>query len=418
MVIQVSADQARGRDRARSSNFRLFLVNQVASQLGTWLQFVAVAWLVSEQAGTGAALGWIAVLTFGPLLVLGPWMGALADRVDKHYLLIVTQVLMVIQAATLGVLLLMDHAGISAIYGLTLIYGLIHAAEAPVRRAFVAELVDQQYIPRAVSLSNVIAALGRVLGPLCASALITTVGIGWCFVATAVSYLVAVAVLKSIVRSALCPADAITQPGTVRAGFHYAWKSPELRIALILTGAVAMFGFNHQVLVPLLATRTFHGGAGEYTMLYCAISLGSVLGAVAVARREYISPRFLIWATFSFAFTNAVLAVAPNVWLGLVGCFATGATALVFITASVALLQQRCAPDMRGRVMAFYAMVLLGGVPIGAPIVGALADFAGPRAAVAVGSVVAVVAAGFALRQLSYARGSRDFPVVGDGDRE
>lgn len=396
-------------------NLRLFLANQVASQSGTWLQFVAVAWLASQQTGSGAALGWVAVMTFGPLLLLGPWMGALADRVDKHRLLVMTQLLMIIQSATLGVLVLMGIHGMTVVYGLTLAYGLVHAAEAPVRRAIVGELVDEERIPQAVSLVNVIAAMGRVLGPLGASALITTVGTGWCFVTTAGSYLIALLVLVPINRSVLRTTEPIRQPGAVRAGLRYAWRTPELRVALILTGAVATFGFNHQVLIPLLATRTFGGGAGSYTLLYTAISSGSVLGALAAARRGTLSPRVLVWATVAFAVTNGLLAGAPNLWLAIAACFATGAAALLFITASVALLQQRCAPAMRGRVMALYTMVLLGGVPIGAPIVGALADVAGPRTAVAVGSMFAGIAAVWAFGQLRarYPRGDSCAPPPG-----
>lgn len=392
----------------RRVNFRLFLANQVASQSGTWLQFVAVAWLASELTGSGAALGWVAVVTFGPLLLFGPWTGALADRVDKLRLLIATQILMIVQSVSLGVLVLMDIGGMAVVYGLTLAYGLIHAVEAPVRRAVVAELVDQDHIPRAVSLVNVIAALGRVLGPLCASALITTAGTGWCFVATAGSYLIALVTLIPVNRSALRTTEPMREAGAVRAGVRYAWRSPELRIALVLTGAVAMFGFNHQVLIPLLATKTFHGGSGTYTLLYVAISGGSVIGALAMARRQNISLRVLIWATCAFAAANGLLAIAPNVWLAFTACFTTGTAALLFITASVALLQQKCAPAMRGRVMALYAMVLLGGVPIGAPLVGVLADVAGPRSAVAAGSVFAGLAAWWASGQLRHT----DVPAI------
>lgn len=400
MGNHASTHQSQNTPVAQRVNFRLFLANQVASQSGTWLQFVAVAWLASEQTGSGAALGWVAVMTFGPLLLLGPWTGSLADRVDKHRLLVVTQLLMIIQSATLGALVLMGIDDMTVVYGLTLAYGLIHAAEAPVRRAIVGELVDQERIPRAVSLVNVIAAMGRVLGPLCASALITTAGTSWCFVTTAGSYLVALGVLIPVNRSALRTTEPIRQPGAVRAGLRYAWRTPELRVALILTGAVATFGFNHQVLIPLLATRTFGGGAGSYTLLYTAISVGSVLGALAMTRRDSVSPRVLVWATAAFAVTNGLLAGAPNLWLAFAACFATGAAALLFITASVALLQQRCAPAMRGRVMALYAMVLLGGVPIGAPFVGALADIAGPRTAVATGSIFAGLAAVWAFGRL------------------
>ncbi len=400
MTMKTQADPRRASHRPQRLNFRLFLVSQIASQCGTWLQFVAVAWLASGLTGSGAALGWIAVATFGPLLVLGPWTGALADRVDKQRLLMAAQLLMVGQALMLGALVLAGLDGLTWIYSLALIYGVIHAVEAPVRRAIVAELVEQQRIPRAVSLTNVIAAVGRVIGPLCAGALIATAGIGWCFIANSISYLIALVVLLPIDRSALRITEPERTPGTVRAGLRYAWRVPELRIALSLTGVVAAFGFNHQVLVPLLAAKTFDGGVGVYTVLYTAISAGSVVGALSVVRRREIELRFLVWSVIAFALTNGCLAMSPNLALAAVAGFATGASALLFITAAAVLLQQSCAPSMRGRVMALFAMVLLGGIPIGAPIVGVIADTAGPRAALAVGSVAAAIAGGWALGHL------------------
>lgn len=381
-------------------NFRLFLASQVAAQCGTWLQFVAVAWLATENTGSGTALGWVAVATFGPLLILGPWTGALADRLDKHRLLIATQLLMAGQAVVLGALVLAGYTGMTVIYALTLVYGVIAAAEAPVRRAFVAELVELQNIPKAVSLTNVITALGRVLGPLSAGTLIATAGVGWCFVANAGCYLLALIVLLPIVRTALRTTEPQRTPGAVRAGLRYAWASTELRIALILTGVVATFGFNHQVLIPLLAAKTFGGDAVTYTLLYTALSVGSVLGALAVAKRREITLPVLIWAVFAFAAANALLAVSPTLLFAVGASFAAGATALLFITASVTLLQQRCDPAMRGRVMALFAMVLLGGVPVGAPIVGLIAEIAGPRGAVATGSAAALIAATCVVRHI------------------
>jgi MFS family permease len=381
-------------------NLRLYLGGQVAAQSGTWLQFVALAWLAGELTGSGAAMGWVTVATFGPLLLLGPCTGALADRVDKHRLLIATQVLVAGQAAALGAVALAGVDSVAAVYGLTLGYGLLNAVETPARRAFVAELVDEDRIPNAVSLNSAITAAGRVLGPLCAGALIASVGIGWCFIANAVSYLIALTGMLLMRRSELHITEAAREVGAVRAGFRHAWSVPELRIALLLTGVVATFGFNHQVLIPLLADQTFHGGVGAYTLLYTAMMVGSVFGALAVARRREIDARFLVGAVLAFAVANALVALSPNLALAAVASVGAGATALLFVTASTALLQQRCAPAMRGRVMALSAMVLLGGLPIGGPIVGWVADLAGPRIGVAVGSVAALLAGAVALRHV------------------
>jgi MFS family permease len=169
---------------------------------------------------------------------------------------------------------------------------------------------------------------------------------------------------------------------------------------LLLTGVVATFGFNHQVLVPLLAQQTFNGGVGTFTLLYAAISVGSVVGALTVAGRQDVDLRFLVGATLAFGAANGLVAMSPSLAWAVVAGVGAGATALLFVTASTVLLQHRCAPAMRGRVMALAAMVLLGGIPIGGPVIGWVADLAGPRTAAAAGSVAALLAAAVALRHL------------------
>jgi MFS family permease len=381
-------------------NFRLFLASQVASQSGTWLHFVGLAWLAQDLTGSGAAVGWVTVATFGPLLVLGPWTGALADRADKHRLLIATQVLIAGAAAALGVAVLAGVDSMEVVYALTFGYGLLTAVDTPVRRAFVAELVGEDRIPNAVSLYNAVFAACRVIGPLVAGALIASSGVGWCFVVNAVSYVIAFAGLLLMRRCELHMTEATREPGAALAGLRYVWRIPELRIALLLTGVVATFGFNHQVLVPLLAHQTFDGGVGTFTLLYAAIGVGSIFGALAVARRKEIGPRYLVGALVAFAAANGMVAGSPSLPLALIAAVGAGGTALLFVTAATALLQSRCAPAMRGRVMALTAMVLLGGLPIGGPMVGWIADVAGPRMGVAVGSVAALLAGVVVLRHL------------------
>jgi MFS family permease len=385
-------------------NFRAFLTSQAVSQSGTWLQFVSLAWLTAELTGSGAALGWIAAATFGPLLVLGPLTGALADRVDKHRLLVGTQLLVVAQAVAFGAVILTGTTDMAFLYGLALAFGLLHAVENPVRRAFLAELVDQDRIARAVSINGAITSAGRVVGPVLAGALIASVGIGWCFIATAVSYMVALSALLRIHRSALRLTETVREKRAARAGLRYAWSVPELRIALMLTAVVATLGFNHQVLIPLLAEQTFGGDVGAYTLLYTAIGVGSVVGALLVARRDEIELRFLVFAVIAFAAANAMIALSPNLPLAVIACALTGATASLFVTAAIALLQQRCTPAMRGRVMALSAMVVLGGLPIGGPIIGWICDLAGPRVGVTVGSLTALLAAAAVVHQIPHGR--------------
>lgn len=391
----------------RVPNFRFYLAGQVVSQAGTWLQLVALGWLGFELTGSGTALGWVVAATFGPLLLLGPWTGALADRVDKHRLLASAQVLAAIPAAALGLLVLTGSITVPLLYGTALACGLVYAVENPVRHALVAELVEHRLIPAAVSLTSAVGAAGRVLGPLGAGALLATTDIGWCFLANAVSHLVALAGLLLMRRGQLHPAPRGGEESTsVAAGLRYAWRVPELRTALTLTAVVATFGFNHQVLVPLFAHRTFAGGVGTYTLLYSAMSVGSVLGAVVAARRRVVDVRFLGRATVGFGVATGLVAIAPTLPLAVVAGAASGGAGLLFVAASTAVLQQRCDPAMRGRVMALAAMVIVGGLPVGGPIVGWIAELTGPRGGLALGAVTALAAGAVVLFRPSPSRPS------------
>lgn len=395
------------RGALRVPNFRLYLAGQVVSQAGTWLQLVALGWLGFELTGSGTALGWVVAAMFGPLLLLGPWTGALADRVDKHRLFVSTQLMAAIPAAALGLLVLTESITVPLLYAIALACGVVYAVENPVRNAFVAELVEHRLIPPAVSLTSAVGAAGRVLGPLGAGVLLATTDIAWCFLANAVSYLVALVGLLLMRRRTLHPVPGGGElDRRAAAGLRYAWQVPELRTALTLTAVVATFGFNHQVLVPLLAHRTFAGGAGTYTLLYSAMSIGSVLGAVVAARRRVVDIRFLGRATVGFGVVTGLVAVAPTLPLAVVAGAASGAAGLLFVAASTAALQQHCDPAMRGRVMALAAMVIVGGLPVGGPIVGWVAELAGPRSGLALGAVIAFVAGAVVLSRLSPSRPS------------
>ncbi len=408
-----SADPRHDPARRKIGNLRLFLCAQLLSHCGTWTQFVALGWLAVDVSGSGAGLGWITAAAFGPLLVLGPWTGALADRVDKHRLLITSQILIAVQAVALGSVVLAGRTTVSMMYGLTLVFGLIHAVETPARRAFVAELVDEDRIHNAVGHISAITAIGRVIGSLCAGGLIASAGIGWCFIATSAAYVIAFGALLPVRRDALNIARAEAEPGAVRAGLRYAWNVPELRLTLVMTGLLAMFGFNHQVLIPALVDQAFHGDVGAYTLLYSLIGVGSVIGALSVARRREVDLRFLAGAGVAFSGANALLGLSPSVAVAAVAAVATGTAASLFVTGASALLQRRCAPTMRGRVMALAAMVVTGGLPVGGPIVGMIVDHAGPRAGIMVGSAAALLVAAIVVRHRRPRNVSPPLPLRG-----
>jgi MFS family permease len=194
---------------------------------------------------------------------------------------------------------------------------------------------------------------------------------------------------------------------------RYAWNVPELRLTLVMTGLLAMFGFNHQVLIPALVDQAFHGDVGAYTLLYSLIGVGSVIGALSVARRREVDLRFLAGAGVAFSGANALLGLSPSVAVAAVAAVATGTAASLFVTGASALLQRRCAPTMRGRVMALAAMVVTGGLPVGGPIVGMIVDHAGPRAGIMVGSAAALLVAAIVVRHRRPRNVSPPLPLRG-----
>lgn len=379
----------------RGDGLRLFLAGQALFQSGAWLQLVAQTWLALELSGDSTTLGWLAVATYGPMLALGPWTGAMADRFDRRRLLLVVHALAGVQAAVLATLALSGTIGLASIYALALAHGLLYAVEHPARRAFAAEIVAPPAVIRATSLTSAVSAGAKVAGPAGAGAVILQFGIGWCFAINAVACLIALAVLSRVRRYGLAPAPA-TAPtpwrGQAVAGLRYAWRDRELRATLVLTAAVTTLGFNHHIVIPVLAREAFDGGAGTYTVLASAMAAGALVGAVVAGRRTSVEMPSLRRGALAFGAAMTTAALSPNLAMAVVMATAAGATGLWFVCASTSLLQVRTDPAMRGRVMALATVVVLGSAPIGGPIVGWVCEQLGPRWGLVVGGAAALAA--------------------------
>ncbi len=379
--------------RGGSKNLRTFLAGQAVFQSGTWLQLVAQTWLVLELSGSGTALGWLATATFGPIVVLGAWTGALADHFDRRRLLLVTHGVAAGQAAVLGVLVLSGTVSLAALYALALVHGLLYAVENPTRRAFVAEVVERDRVIRATSLASAVSAGAQVIGPALSGLVIMSAGVGWSFVANAVASAVGLVVLTRVRRVTPQATDRTGRwRGQAGAGLRYVWGQPELRTTMLLTAAITTFGFNHHVVIPVLARRTFGGGAGVYTLLASAMAAGAVVGALAGARRTSFDLRSLRRGALAFAVAMTAASLAPTVLIGVLAAAVCGATGLWFICGATSLLQLRVVDAMRGRVMALSAVVMLGAGPIGGPIIGWISESVGPRWGLAAGAAAALVA--------------------------
>ncbi len=383
-------------------NYRKYLVGQIVSASGSWVQQTALTWLVVRMThGNGFAVGTVVALQFFPVLVGGAWAGVLADRVDKRRLLIVTSAGAAICAAIMGALVLSGSIELWMVYALAASFGIATALDSPARRSFVTELVPDHHAANAVSLNSSVFTAARVIGPAVAALLIATAGIGWCFVANAVSFVAVIAALMTMDLLAVNQVAPVPRErGQLTDGLRYVWEHQALRTTLLLTAIIGTLSFNFQVTVSLMARKVFDGGASTFATLLTLMSVGAVLASLYVAHRERVTTRFVIVAALTLGVCMMIAAATPSVVVFAIVLIPMGASSIAFLSAAGALAQSRAEPEYRGRVAALFAVAFLGSTPIGAPIIGAVSQISGPRSGLVVGGVTALVAGGLALRSL------------------
>jgi MFS family permease len=381
----------------RVRNYRLYFIGQVVSVSGSWMQRVAQSWLVLHLTGSGVALGIVSALQFLPILLLGAWGGVLADRIDKRRVLMITQAVMGFLALALGAVTLTGLVQLWMVYLLALLLGLVTAMDNPARQSFVMEMVGRSQVTNAVSLNSAVFTGARVVGPAIAGILISLIGTGWCFVVNAVSFGAVVLALVAMDPAQLQRPKADTaRSGLVMEGLRFVWSRPDIRLPLGILAVVGTLALNWTVIMPLLARYTFHGDAGTYGLLFAVLGLGSLAGALFTASRREPSPALLLGSLAAFGVLMLAAAAAPTLPLEVAALVPTGMAALVFQTTSNSLIQLRSEPALRGRVMSLYAVLFIGTTPIGAPIVGWVAQQAGPRAVLVLGAVAILVTAAVA----------------------
>jgi MFS family permease len=393
--------RAFGADTFRSlriPNFRKFFVGQAISQAGTWMQMIAIGLLVYRLTGSGLAIGLVTAAQFGPILVLGAWAGLLADRRDRHHLLLTLNVVGAVVAAAFAVLVLTDLAQLWSIYLLTVAAGTVTALENPARRAFVTDLVDDEDVPNAVGLNSTLMTGSRVVGPAIAGVLIAGPGIGWTFAVNALSFLPQLWLFARMDRSRFREVVRVAKgKGQLVEGFRYVWATPELRLPLLLVAAVGTLAFNFAVILPVFAEQALGIGADASPLLFSVMSAGSVIGALTMARRRSADARYLSHATLALAAAMFGLAAAPNLPVALAMSVPVGITSVLVISGANAVIQLTAAPTMRGRVLALLAVVFLGSTPIGGPITGWVAEQFGSRTALSLGAWASLLAATWVL---------------------
>ncbi len=372
-------------------NFRLFFGGQLISQIGNWMTMVAMTLLVLRLTDSGVALGLLAAAQFGPVLLIGPWAGLVADRSDKRRLLLVVQSIAMVQSFALAALAFADHPPIALIYVVALVGGITVAFDNPARRAFVVEMVPESNVNNAVSLNSALMTSSRVIGPALAGLLVTTVGFGWAFLADGLSY-IAVILCLFLMRTAELrrPPVAARGKGQVREGLRYARSVPDLFVPLVMMAIIGTLSYNFQVVFPLFMTRDLGGTDSTFTLLFSVVSIGALIGALAVARRKSISIRVVGLTAMAYGAALTLMSLVPNVAFALPVGLLVGLGSIAFLTASTSIVQMRSDPTMRGRVLALQAMVFLGSTPIGGPILGWICEHYGARWGVAVGAAAAL----------------------------
>jgi MFS family permease len=392
-------------------NYRVWVSGGLISNVGSWMQRTAQDWLVLTELThrNATAVGIVMALQFGPMLLLLPLTGYAADHLDRRKLLLVTQATMAALAFGLGVLTLTGLVQLWHVYLFAFLLGCVTAFDSPARQTFVAELVGEEDLSNAVALNSTSFNAGRMIGPAVAGVLIASVGTGWVFVINAVSFVAVLCSLKILrVHELHHKLKAHRAPGAFVDGFRYVWKRPDLRALLTMLFLIGTFGLNFPIFISTMSVSAFHANASQYGLLTSTMAIGSVTGALLAARRARPRLAVLLVSAALFGFGCTLAACMPTYGLFGVTLVVIGMCTQTFTTSTNSLVQLSTEPAMRGRVVAILLAIALGGTPLGAPIVGWVADHFGPRWALGVGAASGFAAA---LEGLRYLRKYRNLRV-------
>ena len=363
-------------------NYRVWSVGAIISNTGTWMQRTAQDWLVLTQLthNDAFAVGLVMALQFGPQLLLLPITGLAADRFSQRKILMVTQSTMGLLGLFLGILTVTNLVQLWHVYVFAMLLGCTAAFDSPARQTFVSELVGRGNLSNAVALNSASFNVARMIGPAVAGLLIAVIGTGWVFLINAASFIAVLISLLMLRTGELRPAPkAVRKRGNLAEGFRYVWKRPDIMVILVMIFLIGTFGLNFPIFISTMAKIEFKAGAAEFGVLSSIMALGSVTGALLAANRAAPRLRYLFVAAAAFGVFCAASAVMPSFWLFSLALIPVGVAAQTFMTTANGAVQLGTDAAVRGRVMAIYMAIFMGGTPIGAPIVGWVANQFGPR---------------------------------------
>ncbi|MGZ4446974.1 MAG: MFS transporter [Nocardioides sp.] len=396
----------------RNPNYRRYLVGSVVSNTGTWMQRVAQDWLVLQLPGnSGTALGITTGLQFLPVLLLSPYAGVIADRFPKRRLLQVTQLAMALASLLLGALAVTGVVQTWQVYVIAFVFGIGSAFDAPARQSFVSEMVDQDELTNAVGLNSAAFNVARILGPALAGLMIGALGggadaTGWVILVNAASYAAVIWQLQHMNLSLLHPTELRPRtPGMLVEGVRYVRSQPKMVMILVMVFFAGTFGMNFQMTSALMATQVYGKGAGEFGILGSAMAFGSLAGALMAARRVRIRMRLLVFAALGFGAAEVVAGLLPTYAAFALFAPVIGFCTLTLLNSANATMQLESDPALRGRVMALYMTIVMGGTPIGSPIIGWIGEHFGARYTLVVGGVLTMAGVALAVLVFTRARG-------------
>jgi MFS family permease len=392
----------------RHRNYRLFMSGQLISLIGTWMQTVAESWLVYRLTGSAVLLGVVGFANRIPVLLFSTVGGTLADRYNRHHIVIATQVASMCLAGLLAFLTLSGRVEVWHLLAIAASLGVVNAFDIPARQSFVVQLVSREDLQNAIALNSSMFNGARIVGPAIAGVLVATVGEGWCFLGNALSY---VAVILGLLAIRVSRTNPVKPSGSALAhvaeGFRFVLRSRPIRALLLLLGLVSLMGSPYAVLMPIIADQTFHAGARGLGILMGASGVGAFIGALSLARRTTLQGygRSIAFAATGLGVSLVAFSAARNLWLAVALLALVGYAMMTQMAASNTLIQSMVPDALRGRVMAVYSMMFMGMAPVGALMAGGLADWLGATLTVALGGGFCLMAGLIFLYKLPGLRG-------------